>query len=259
MLITPSPTPAPTNPPHHRYVWNKDEFDAAPASSKLLGLFEPAHLKFEMQRAEDEAGEPSLTDMTQKAIEILSRSGDGFFLMVEAGRIDHAHHGGHARGALTETQEYAKAIERARAMTSEKDTLIIVTADHGHTLTFQGYPAKGSDILGLAEIKNEDGAYEPMKADGDNKPYTTLAYANGPGSVFADGVDLSNGRPVPTEEQISNPRYRQQALIPTGGETHGGQDVPVYASGPKAHLISGVFEQNYIFHVIADALELEGR
>ncbi len=242
---------------NHRYVWNKEELDAAPSSSKLLGLFEPSHLKLEMERAGDKAGEPSLADMTQKAIEVLSRNEDGYFLMVEAGRIDHAHHFGSARGALTETQQYAKAVARARAMTSAKDTLIIVTADHGHTLAFQGYPAKGNDILGLAAGKNDDGVYEPMNAAGDKKPYTTLVYANGPGSVFANGVDLSGGRPVPTEEDLSKPRYRQQALIPTGGETHGGQDVPVYASGPRAYLISGVFEQNYIFHVIADALELE--
>jgi alkaline phosphatase len=242
--------------PQHQYVWNSDGFNAAPSSSKLLGLFEPSHLKLEMERAEDEAGAPSLTHMTQKAIEVLSRNEDGYFLMVEAGRIDHAHHAGIARGALTETQEYAKAVARARAMTSEKDTLIIVTADHGHTLAFQGYPAKGNDILGLAAVKNDDGEYEPMKAAGDKKPYTTLVYANGLGSVFANGVDLSDGRPVPTQDELGKPRYRQQALIPTGGETHGGQDVPVYASGPKAYLISGVFEQNYIFHVIADALEL---
>ncbi len=242
---------------NHKYVWNKDDLDATPSSSKLLGLFEPSHLKIEMERAEDEAGEPSLTDMTEKAIEVLSRNEDGFFLMVEAGRIDHAHHFGSARGALTETQEYAKAVARARAMTSEKDTLIIVTADHGHTLAFQGYPAKGNDILGLAAGKNDDGVYEPMNAAGDDKPYTTLVYANGPGSVFTNGVDLSDGRPVPTQEELDNPRYRPQALIPTGGETHGGQDVPVYASGPNAHLISGVFEQNYIFHVMADALDLD--
>jgi alkaline phosphatase len=78
-----------------------------------------------------------------------------------------------------------------------------------------------------------------------------LNYANGPGSVFAEGVDLSDGRPAP--ENVLDKNYRQQALIPTGSETHGGQDVPVYASGPGAHLVSGVMEQNVIYHIMADA------
>jgi len=230
----------------HRYVWNKAQFDAAPNDAKLLGLFDPSHMKYAADRNEDVAGEPSLPEMTAKAIEILSRDEDGYFLMVEAGKIDHAHHGGNAYRALTETQEYAEAVQVARTMTSKRDTLIIVTADHGHTLSFQGYPAKGNDILGLSG----------SNAAGDGKPYTTLSYANGPGTVF--DKDLGEGRPVPNANEVTGKDYRQQALIPTGSETHGGQDVPVYASGPKAYLIGGVFEQNYIFHVMADALGLVG-
>ncbi|MHA7872814.1 MAG: alkaline phosphatase, partial [Hyphococcus sp.] len=76
----------------------------------------------------------------------------------------------------------------------------------------------------------------------------------GPGAFIAG--DISNGRPEPTAEEVTGKDYRQQAAIPTGSETHGGQDVPVYAVGPKAHLIGGVIEQNYIFHVMADALGL---
>ena len=240
----------------HQYVWDKAGFDAAPTTSKLLGLFDPSHVKFAVDRDNDSAGEPSLPEMTAKAIEILSRNPDGFFLMVEAGKIDHAHHGGNAYRALTETQEYAQAVQTALSMTNNEDTLIIVTADHGHTLSIQGYPVKGSNILGLATTVNEAGEIVPQNAPGDNKPYTTLSYANGPGSLFNPGVDLTEGRPTPTEEGATAPAYRQQALVPTRGETHGGQDVPVYASGPKAHLIGGVIEQNYIFHVMADALGL---
>jgi alkaline phosphatase len=230
----------------HRYVWNKAGFDAAPTTSKLLGLFEPSHVKFAVDRDGDVGGEPSLPEMTAKAIKILSRNKNGFFLMVESGKIDHAHHAGNAYRALTETQEYAEAVKIARKMTSENDTLIIVTADHGHTLAIQGYPPKGNDILGLSG----------SLARADGKPYTTLSYANGPGTVFSK--DLPSGRPAPDADEVTGKDYLQQALIPTGSETHGGQDVPVYASGPKAHLIGGVFEQNYIFHVMADALGLVG-
>lgn len=232
--------------PQHLFVWNTAQLEEAPADAKVLGLFERGHMKFEADRADDAGGEPSLADMTRQAVERLSGA-DGYFLMVESARIDHAHHGGNAYRALKDTQEFAEAVAAARAMTNEQDTLIIVTADHGHTMVFQGYPAKGTDILGIAG-----------EAQGDGKAFTTLAYANGPSSVFLL-EDLSEGRPEPTSDEATAKDYRQQALIPMRSGTHGGQDVAVYASGPRAHLIGGVVEQNYIFHVIEHALDLRQR
>ncbi len=237
----------------HAYVWNRADFDAVGADKKLLGLFEPGHLQFEADRPDDGAGEPSLAAMTAKAIAALSANDKGYFLMVEAGRIDHAHHGGNAFRALKDTQAYSEAVRVAREMTSEDDTLIIVTADHGHTMAIAGYSRRGADILGLSIYRGDDGSDTPMLA-ADEKPYTTLGYINGPGSVFAPDADLSGGRPEPKAAADKN--HRQQALIPLHSETHGGQDVPVYASGPNAHLVSGVMEQNVIYHVMADALGL---
>lgn len=246
----------------HRYVWNKPDFDAIDAGSgvRILGLFEPSHMRYEADRGADAAGEPSLAEMTAKAIDVLSRNKDGFFLMVEAGRIDHAHHDGNAARALKDAQALSEAVAAARAKTSEKDTLIIVTADHGHTLVFQGYPKKGNDILGLAA---DEVAPPATDAEGhilarDGKPYTTLVYGNGPGSVFL-GQNKAGERPAPTAEEAAALGYRQQALIPAESETHGGQDVTIYASGPRAYLLGGVVEQNYVFHVIDDALDLTKR
>lgn len=248
--------------PRHAFVWNAQQFAAIDpvTDPRPLALFEPSHMNYEADRARDPAGEPSLAEMTAKAIEILSRNRNGFFLMVEAGRIDHAHHGGNAARALRDTQAYAEAVARAVAMTSDRDTLIVVTADHGHTLAFQGYPARGTPILGLATAV--DGGEGEMR-DGyslaaDGKPYTTLVYANGPGSVFHRPAP--DGRRIaPRADEVEDLAYRQQALIPTSGETHGGQDVPIYASGPRAYLFDGTVEQNYIFHVIEDALDLARR
>jgi alkaline phosphatase len=73
--------------------------------------------------------------------------------------------------------------------------------------------------------------------------------------VFSGAFDKGK-RPAPLAEEATDPAYRQQALIPSYSETHGGQDVTIYASGPRAHLFGGVVEQNYIFHVMADALNL---
>ena len=242
----------------HLFVWNTDQLMAASTDAKILGLFERSHMEYEADRADDVGGEPSLEAMTKMAIERLAGGDEGYFLMVEAGRVDHAHHGSNAYRALADAQEYAQAVAAAVEMTNERDTLIIVTADHGHTMSFQGYPRKGANILGAVEILNVEGKAVPLPAQ-DGKPYTTLAYTNGPGSVFRKGVDLSKGRPAPDADSATNKNYQQQSVIPLGSETHGGQDVTIYAHGPNAHLFGGVVEQNYIFHVIEDALDLKAR
>ena len=69
-------------------------------------------------------------------------------LMVEGGRIDHAHHANYAQLALHETAEMDDAVAYAAHNTDPADTLIIVTADHSHSFTINGYPARGNDILG---------------------------------------------------------------------------------------------------------------
>lgn len=235
----------------HVAVTNLADMRAAANSAKLLGLFEHGHMKYELDRKNDKAGEPSLAEMTEKAISILSNDEDGFFLLVEAGRIDHAHHAGNAKRALHDTVALADAVTIARTMTSEKDTLIIVTADHGHTLSIQGYPARANDILDIVKVREDDGTLAPLRARGDGQNYTTLSYANGPGAQFEKSSDQN--RPNVTSADALGDDYKQQALIATGSETHGGQDVPVYASGPGAHLVSGVMEQNVIFQIMMDA------
>jgi len=243
------------------YVWNKEGFDAVDPSTspKLLGLFEPTVMKYEADRANDAAGEPSLVEMTEKAIDILSRDRDGFFLLVEGGRVDHAHHEGNAARALRDAQIFAEAVAKADAMTNDSDTLIIVTSDHGHTLTFAGYPRKGNNILGLVNASPEAEAQRDGYAlAADGKTYTTLGYANGSGSVLL-GQQEAGARHEPTAEEVADLNYKQQSAVPTRSETHGGQDVAIYAKGPHAYLFGGVVEQSYIFHVIDDALSLRTR
>lgn len=235
-----------------QYVWNKQQFDAVDTrkTKHLLGLFDTSHMQYEADRAKDPAGEPSLAEMTAKSIDILGNNKKGYVLMVEAGRIDHAHHDGNAYRALTDTVALSDAVRVAVSNVNLDETLIIVTADHSHTLFIQGYPARGNNILGLAREIGGDGNLEPnYKLDKDKKPYTTLGYANGPGAVKGERSAL-------TQEEVLNPDYKQQTLIPFGSETHGGEDVAIFAIGPNAHLFRGSMEQNWIFYVMADALRL---
>lgn len=66
------------------------------------------------------------------------------------GRIDTAHHETKARKALDETVEFAKAVEAALRIVDTEETLVVVTSDHSHTMTYSGYSKRGSDILGLS-------------------------------------------------------------------------------------------------------------
>ena len=226
------------------FDWNSD--------GQIFGLFEPSHMQYELDRAKDGKGEPSIAEMTKAAVTRLSRNPNGYVLMVEGGRVDHGLHAGDAQRALGDAAALDEAIAAAVAMTDPKDTMIVVTADHSHTLILQGYPQRNNPILGL--VKEGD---KLVKA-ADGKPYTTLSFANGPGSVCkpqADGKWLCE-RPDLTNVDTTALGFLQQSLIPMGSETHGGEDVAIFAGGPGANLFSGSVEQNEIFHVMARSLGL---
>ena len=96
----------------------------------------------------DASKQPSLDTMVKEAIHRLKKSPQGFFLMVEGGMIDKAHHKNWAKKAFEETLELEKAVKVALELTNEDETLMVVTADHSHSITMNGYPKRGNDILG---------------------------------------------------------------------------------------------------------------
>lgn len=126
-------------------------------SEYVMGLFTPGHMTYNLEA--DREKEPSLSEMTEAAIQILQKEPNGYFLFVEGGRIDHGHHDAKARKALDETVQFSEAIKRAVELTDREDTLIIVTSDHAHTMSISGYPNRGNNILGLSTIKSEIGTY----------------------------------------------------------------------------------------------------
>ncbi len=228
------------------YVENKLAMEAAPVGKPVFGLFSGSHMTYAVERTTDSA-EPTLTDMTAVALRHVERDPQGYYLMVEGGRIDHGHHDGRAGYALEETREFARAVAYAVAHTDPANTLILVTADHSHVFTISGYPARGNPILGLA-MGNDDRGNPTGKADlaADGLPYTTLGYANGPGAI--------NGARTMPETGIA---ARQQATVPSGAESHGGEDVALFATGPGSDAAHGVIEQNRIYNIIARALGWE--
>ena len=245
------------------YVMDQTGFDAIDAANveRVLGLFNESHMQYEADRANDVAGEPSLSEMTSKAIDILDNNHKGFFLMVESGRIDHGHHAGSAYNALTDTIEFAKAVQAAVDNTNPEETLILVTADHSHVFTIAGYPKRGNPILGKVVAVGDT---EPYLAS-DDMPYTTLGYTNGRGyrdlgsETNADATydsDAVAGRVDLTSVNTEASGFHQETTVPRSSETHAGEDISLHAQGPGAHLVQGVIEQSVVFHVINRALAL---
>ncbi|XP_068097788.1 LOW QUALITY PROTEIN: alkaline phosphatase, tissue-nonspecific isozyme [Hyperolius riggenbachi] len=227
----------PANKKAH-YVWNRDQLTSLKPQDVdyVLGLFEPSDMLYELER--NKTMDPSLPEMVKVAINILKKNPKGFFLLVEGGRIDHGHHEGKAKQALHEAIQMDIAIGLAGEMTSTDDTLTVVTADHSHVFTFGGYTHRGNSIFGLA----------PTLSDIDQKPFTAILYGNGPGYKLVN----SSRENVSTVDFTHN-SYLAQSAVPLRQETHGGEDVAIFAKGPMAHLLHGVHEQNYIPHVMGYA------
>ncbi|MBB97467.1 MAG: alkaline phosphatase [Rhodobacteraceae bacterium] len=239
-----------------QFASNQGSFDGLDLGSDapILGLYENSHMMYEADRTD----EPSLAEMTKAAIEYLSKNENGYFLEIEAGRVDHANHAGNAARTVTDGVAFAEAVAMADELTDDEDTLIIVTADHEHAVAFNGYCGRGSNILGLCMGVSKTGIEnngEPNTA-ADGKPYTVMGYLNGSGAVLVEQADgtFSGTRPDVTQDEAIDLDYVQQALIPMSSETHSGEDVAVYAKGPWSHLFDGTVEQNYIFHVMYHAV-----
>src|SRR5690606_38020383 len=148
-------------------------------------------------------------------------------------------------------------------------TLIVVTADHSHTLGFIGYPTRGNDILGKVRMPAGKGSDPNAEArDALGLPYTTLIYANGSGYTGASARQPAGtkihphvpgsfqpavGRPDLTDVDTTHPDFMQEALVPLKSETHGGDDVGIWSRGPGSDALRGTLEQHVIYHVIVQA------
>jgi alkaline phosphatase len=214
---------------------------------KFIGIYAADdHLDYALTRRPEQ---PSLSEMALKAVELLSKDPDGFFLMVEGGKIDHALHDTNAKNALVDTVAFDEAIqatiERMRQIDPGlENTLIVVTADHDHTMVLNGYPKRGSKVLDIVH----DYATGQPKKDADGKTFTTLVFGNGKvrPDLRAD-VDSATAQ---------RDDYLQEAGVRTLYESHGGGDVKLYATGAGSAPFKGTMENTQVFHLIKAAAGL---
>jgi alkaline phosphatase len=225
----------------------RSDMMSARPGRKFVGIYSADdHLDFALARR---PVQPSLSEMAVKAIDLLSKDPDGFFLMVEGGKIDHALHDTNAKNALADTLAFdaavKAAVERMRSIDPGlENTLIVVTADHDHTMVLNGYPKRGSKVL---DIVHDYASGEPKK-DADGKTFTTLVFGNG--SVRPDvRADVDSAA-------AQRDDYQQEAGVRTAYESHGGGDVKLYATGAGSAPFKGTMENTQVFHLIKAAAGL---
>lgn len=251
----------------YTFVNDLASFNAAPtvAGSKVIGLYDFAkaegHMSYELDR--DPAKEPSLAEMTTKSMDILSKRDKGYFLMVEGGRIDHALHGTNAARALADAKAFDDAIKAAIAKVKLtdpdlKNTLIVVTGDHDHTMVMNGYAAITGKTTatnpGVLGLLRDYAAPATPALDADGKPFTTLVFGTGENRIAGNRGLMT----ALTDAAVSDKNYHQEAVVQmgVGGETHGGADVFLGAMGVGADSFHGMLDNTAVFALIRTAVGL---
>ena len=264
----------------------KADFDAIVPSSttKTIGIFSvKSHLQYELDRVRGTPTQPSLAEMTGKAIDVLEHAsqasgGKGWFLMVEGGRIDHALHATNAKRALADAVAFDAAIAMALSKVNLNETLIVVTADHDHTMAINGYgritgPTTATNPGVLGTVQNPDGT-DVLDADG--LPYTILSFGNGVRRPDVRGTDdvkalvesgpgspsVASGNVLTIDPDGGAPwsdNYYQLSGVQTSGpgsETHGGSDVMLMAGGAGSTRFKGTLDNTAVFGLVKAALGL---
>jgi len=176
-------------------AFDKDGLSAA-TGKRLLGLFADEDLPFQAERVAYET--PSLSEMLRKALQMLTGDPDGFVLVIEGGRIDHAEHENNLAAALGEFFELDAAIGEAMQYQESDSTLaIVVTADHdtggpGITSTERGYP--GVDTI--TNLLSQDFTFVKWVSEGHSSTMVPIV-ARGPGEGAFEGIkdntDINRG------------------------------------------------------------------
>lgn len=235
---------------------------AAADETPLLGLFAPGHMSYEIDR--DEAQEPSLAEMTRKALELLGRHEGGFFLMVEGSRIDHAAHRNDPATLLHEVLAYDEAVGVALAFAREHGrTLVVSVADHetgGMTLGRSG--VRGWHPEPLARVEASAGRLAARARERAEAPGTSLAEAVEAVLREAAGLDSLSAEeregiePEGLTRQMGHlVSHRAGIGWTTGGHT--GVDVNLYASGPGSERLTGAMRNDAVGRTLADLLGLD--
>ena len=240
------------------FVTTRDELLNS-KSKKIWGSFAPSSLAYELDREKTKPEEPSLAQMTEKAINTLKQDKDGFFLMVEGSKIDWAAHANDPIGMVTDFLEFDDAVAEALEF-AEKDaeTLVIAVTDHGNSgitigntntnSTYDKTPVSAYiDPLKEATMTVE-GALSLLKKDKSN--LVEVAESYGLKDLTADELKALQTSKNLSSTLVQLLSTRANIGFTTGGHT--GDDVFLYSYGPSNP--TGLIENTDIAHTMASAM-----
>ena len=264
---------------------NRKELEATPKSAdKILGLYHNDNMNVYIDRAmlknPDVLGkypdQPGLVEMTQKAVSALEKNPNGFFLLVEGASIDKQLHAMDWQRAAYDTIEFDQAVKFARDYTEKnRDTLVIVVADHAHGASISGTYHERDGKTGREAVRQGADSIFPTFEDRDGdgfpdnpNPDVTLAvqYANHPNATVSYKF-----KDVPTPVNIKakdgkvvgNPAIQGEyepgnVAAKVTSEEHSSDDVVLNAEGPGSEYFHGVMDNTEIFYGMVEALGLDG-
>lgn len=230
-----------------------------PLRTPLLGLFHPDHMTLEIDR--DAAKEPSLAEMTSAALTLLKQDPDGFFVMIEGSRIDHAEHDNDAGATLREMRAFDDAVGEAVAFARrDRHTLVVVTADHetgglaiGRQRDGQSIYAFHPEVLERVRVSG----WKMTRLLRGGAPLDSVMKACAGLDSLGD-VDRSLVTKALAEkgdgplDHAVNEIVSRRALVGWTTYGHTGIDVGLYAFGPGAERFRGVREDTDVAWTIAD-------
>lgn len=231
------------------YLENRDQLLEA-NHDKLFGLFAGESMTPEIDR--DAMIEPSLEEMTNKALEVLAPNKNGFFLLVEGSQIDYAGHVNDAAWAMREIEAFERAVKSALEFAKENgDTLLIIAGDHDTGGMTVGNVDSSYSIDLLHHVKASGAAMiDYWKRQDQDLKEVVHEYAQ---------VELNDDEIRAIEESHYYEATLNQIISDRAGIIwitlyHTGVDVPVYAYGPGSSKLFGVIDNTDIAKVIAQSI-----
>ncbi len=226
-------------------------------SSKIWGSFAPSALAYDLDRAKTRASEPTLAEMTNKAINTLKKDEDGFFLFVEGSKVDWAAHANDTIGIISDILSFDAAVKEAVDFAKEDgNTLVIAVTDHGNsgitmggnantTSTYSSIPVSAYiDPLKKATMTIE-GALSQLKENRSNLVEVAALY--GLDSLTEDELKTLQSAKNLGNEMVKMLANRANIGYTTGGHT--GEDVFLYSFGPSK--LTGLVENTDLAHTMA--------
>ncbi len=245
------------------YVTTPEELKAS-TSDKLWGLFAPAALDYDFDR--DPSKQASLAEMTQKAIEVLSKDEDGFFLMVEGSKIDWAAHSNDITGVLSDVLAFDDAVKVALDFAKQNGETVIVSAtDHGTggisvgaagTNKSYSYAPLSTFLEPLKAIKlTTDVIHNKLNKDKSNVAEVMAEYFGIKDLTEAEIEAIKSA--TGGLSSVVGPMISKRACIGWTTTGHTGEDVPLYIYSPNSDKLSGVVENTDVAKYIARVLGLD--